>query len=215
MKNSLLEIQQRYGLSEKQTEQYLWYISFLQEENKKYDLTNIDEFEEILSLHLSDTLEITKTDAIKKEKHLVDIGSGAGIPGILLAIFFPEKRFILIEVKKKKIHFLKKAIEELKLINCMVYEKDFQTFVHEGVYAADLFITRASLAVNEITDLLFKKTNTYKKTTFIYFGSATWKEKPQHNKILEDKKIAITEYPYTIKTKKDTRNLYYVSIKKR
>lgn len=214
MKNLFLPIQKKYNLSENQIEQYISYISFLQEENKKYDLTNIDTLEGILALHLCDTLEITKTSLIKNQKYFVDIGSGCGVPGIVLAIFYPEKSFILIEVKNKKINFLNEVIGKLNLKNCLVYEQDFQTFANQAPYYVDVFLTRASLSVNEITDYLFKKKSHYKKTEFFYWASSTWKEKKQHTAILKDKKAIITEIPYTIENEKETRNLFYVAIQK-
>lgn len=214
MKNLFFSIQKQYNLSENQIEQYRTYIAFLQEENKKYDLTNIDTLEGILSLHLSDTLEITKTSLIKNQKYFVDIGSGCGVPGIILAIFYPEKNFILIEVKNKKINFLNEVIRKLNLKNSLVYGQDFQTFANQAPYCVDVFLTRASLSVNEITNYLFKKKSHYKKTEFFYWASSTWKEKKQHTEILKDKKAFITEVPYTIDYKEETRNLFYVSIKK-
>lgn len=214
MKNLFFSIQKQYNLSENQIEQYRSYISFLQEENKKYDLTNIDTLEGILTLHLSDTLEITKTSLIKNQKYFVDIGSGCGVPGIVLAIFYPEKNFILIEVKNKKINFLNEVIKKLNLKNSLVYEQDFRTFVNQAPYYVDVFLTRASLSVNEITNYLFQKKSHYKKTEFFYWASSTWKEKKQHTAILKDKKTIITEVPYSIGYKEETRNLFYVSIKK-
>lgn len=214
MKNTFSEIQNIYNLNNNQIRQYHAYISFLQEENKKYDLTNIDSFEGIVTLHIKDTLEITKTTLINNQKNFVDIGSGAGIPGIILAIFYPEKYFILIEVKNKKINFLKEIIQKLDLKNCMIYEKDFQTFVNQGLYPVNTFITRASLSVNTITECLFKKKSYYKQAEFIYWGSSTWKDKVQHTAILKDKKAIIKEVFYTLITKEEARNLCYVSIRK-
>ena len=109
MKNLLEVITNEYNLSLLQKNQYLIYINFLLEENKKYNLTNIITEEQVLHYHVIDTLMITKSSFLNKKDTIADIGSGCGVPGIILAIFYPHKYFYLIEVTQKKNIFFKSS----------------------------------------------------------------------------------------------------------
>lgn len=205
-----------YNFSGKQAEQYEKFIFFLQEENKKYNLTNIFELTDILLYHVVDTLEITKTNLLDGKNSIADIGSGCGIPGIILSIFYPEKKFVLIEVNNKKIHFLNQAIGLLGLENCVVSEYDFRTFAVKHKEKIETFVARASLPLSEMIYIYDKnnKNKVFRKSNIIYWGSRFWKTDPKHNTILSNSMLLISEIPYEIKNG-DTdsiRKLNYVSI---
>ena len=214
MKNTFTILIENFQLSEKQQQDYMTFIHLLKTESEKYNLTNIKEFDSIVNLHLSDTLEITATNLLENARIIADIGSGCGVPGIVLALFYPEKKFILIEVTKKKINFLKSVIETLRLTNCVISEDDFQTFLRKELFLPDTFLARASLSVNTITDLLYNKKSPYQKSHFIYWASKKWKESEQHNKILTQKNFLIKEVNYQIRQANEIRDLLYLSIKK-
>lgn len=209
---NLTKITNKYNLSETQINQFITYIDFLQKENKKYNLTNIIELDDIITYHLIDSLEITRTSLLENKNSIADIGSGCGVPGLLLAIFYPEKQFTLIEVTQKKVHFLEQAIILLKLANCEVSSDDFQTFTRKNKEKIETFIARASLPLGQMTQTLYHKDSLFKKSNLIYWGSSKWKTYDKHNSILKNNTLSITESPYALIDKEEIRNLNYVNI---
>ena len=185
----------KYKISNEIEEKLVWYINFLIEENKKYNLTSITNISEIIRYHLADSIEIIKFDLFNKYNKIADIGTGAGIPGLILAIIYPEKEFYLIEVTKKKINFLYQCLEKFELKNCKIWEEDFKTFVRSSNIDIDCFIARASLNLNEIS-YIWNGKSIYKNSEIIYWGSFNWKEDP-NNEILKYK-INTNEYKYKI-----------------
>jgi len=107
-------------LSEKQAKQFATYLKFLQAENEKYNLTAIVEEEEIYEKHFADCL---LSSFIKKPSgKYLDIGSGAGFPGIVLKIAYPELEMDLLEPIGKRCNFLRQCIELLDLENINVIQ---------------------------------------------------------------------------------------------
>lgn len=95
------------------------YLKELLSWNKKFNLTAITDPEEIKTKHFLDSLAILKIFPVKNEK-IIDIGTGAGFPGIPIKIERPEIDLYLVESKKKKAEFLKNIIEKLDLTNTKV-----------------------------------------------------------------------------------------------
>ena len=92
------------------------YYSLLEEENKKYNLTRIIDKQNVYLKHFYDSLTITKIISIDNQS-VCDLGSGAGFPGLVLAICFPNTSITLIESNGKKCHFLNLVKDKLKLNN--------------------------------------------------------------------------------------------------
>ncbi len=99
-------------LSEEMISQFNEYAAYLKEYNEKINLTAITEYEEVLDKHFYDSLLCVDR---KLEGTLVDVGSGAGFPGVVLKIVFPALKVILIEPIGKRCVFLESLIERLKL----------------------------------------------------------------------------------------------------
>lgn len=95
------------------------YYNILNEENKKYNLTRIITKEDVYLKHFYDSLTITKIINIK-DQSICDLGSGAGFPGLVLAICFPSSNITLIESNSKKSNFLNLVKEKLNLTNVTV-----------------------------------------------------------------------------------------------
>ena len=97
-------------------EKMLQFSELLYEKNKVMNLTAIRDKKEIIEKHFIDSLFLT--EIIKKnEQKLIDMGTGAGFPGLVLAIYYPEKEFLLVDSVRKKIEFINEVIENLELKN--------------------------------------------------------------------------------------------------
>ena len=92
------------------------YLHLLAEKNKVMNLTAIREEKEIIEKHFIDSLFL-KDLLHENDKEIIDVGTGAGFPGLVLAICFPEKNFLLVDSVKKKVEFLNEVIENLSLEN--------------------------------------------------------------------------------------------------
>lgn len=197
----------KYNFSEKQKKQYQEYVAFLLQENEKYNLTRITDLDKIISHHLIDSLECAQYDYIKNSSCIADIGSGCGVPGIPLAIFFPEKKFILVEVVQKKINFLNHALVHLGITNCIVSPYDYLTFIRTyRDQSVNVFLSRAALHIHDLIKVFFDKGSLHKKSIVVYWGSEHWREK----EFVNNKHISYKQYPYAIEDKKR----FYVTISK-
>lgn len=101
------------SLDDRQINQLDEYASFLKEYNQKINLTGIDEYEEVLDKHFYDSLLLSFN--FKLEGTFVDVGTGAGFPGVVLKICFPDLKVILLEPLKKRCVFLEELIKRLDL----------------------------------------------------------------------------------------------------
>jgi len=100
-----------------QLHQYEQFLDLFIEKNKQINLSAIREEKDIVIKHFIDSLSITSLPQYQQAKNIVDIGSGGGFPGIPLAIYSPEKKFLLNESIEKKVLSIKYFIQELGLSN--------------------------------------------------------------------------------------------------
>lgn len=102
-------------LSEKQMEQFRIYYEMLVEKNKVMNLTAITEFDEVLEKHFLDSVSLIRAKNLHQAISVLDLGTGAGFPGIPLKILFPELKITLADSLNKRVLFLQEVIDVLKL----------------------------------------------------------------------------------------------------
>lgn len=102
-------------LSDEQLEQFLTYYEMLIEKNKVMNLTAITDFDEVFEKHFEDSLSLIQAVDLEKSQAVIDLGTGAGFPGIPLKIAFPNLQITLADSLNKRILFLDDVIRELGL----------------------------------------------------------------------------------------------------
>ena len=105
-----------FSVDNEKKEKMLKFLELLYEKNKVMNLTAIRDKKGMIEKHFIDSLFLT--EIIKKdEQKLIDMGTGAGFPGLVLAIYYPEKEFLLVDSVRKKTEFINEVIENLELKN--------------------------------------------------------------------------------------------------
>ena len=124
------------SLEEKQLIQFIQYYELLMEWNRFMNLTAITEYEEVLKKHFIDSLSIINIlkyeELSTKSISVIDIGTGAGFPGIPLKIVFPNLQVTLLDSLQKRVNFLQAVIDELSLSDIRVVHGRAEEYASEG-----------------------------------------------------------------------------------
>lgn len=118
------------------------YYNILKEENEKYNLTRIIEKESVYLKHFYDSLTINKIIKLDSQ-NVCDLGSGAGFPGLVLAICFPNVKITLIESNGKKCNFLNIIKEKLSLNNVTIINNRIEEYAKDNREIFDIVTARA------------------------------------------------------------------------
>lgn len=139
-------------LSATQNKQFDIYLSELLKWNDKFNLTAITKPEEIRIKHFADSLSISEVVQLSRQK-VVDIGSGAGFPGIPLKIKYPDISLTLIEATRKKVDFLNHLVKELGLDRVIVIWGRAENVANQKREQYDIALSRAVARLNILCEL--------------------------------------------------------------
>ena len=135
-------------LQQSQFDQLLEYLELLGKWNRVYNLTSIDKPQKMLSYHLLDSLSLVPF--INDGSKLLDVGSGAGLPGIPLAIALPETLWIMLDSNARKTRFIRQAIAHCGLKNAQVVQARVQDY--HAPDSLDFVVSRAFASLGEFCD---------------------------------------------------------------
>lgn len=147
------------------------YKFFLQEKNKIHNLTRLskeEEEEEIYQKYFYESVINFKSELFLKENlRILDIGSGSGIPGIVLKILFPKIDLYIVESNKKKVIFLNELIEKLNLKKINIFNQRCEEFIKTKRDFFDLITCRAVAELRILLELSFPGLKKYGKCFFL------------------------------------------------
>ncbi len=179
------------SIDDKAIDKLYLYYNMVVEKNKVMNLTAITEEDEFIVKHIIDSLSIAKCDEFKsavsekKESSLIDVGTGAGFPGVVLKIAYPELKIVLFDSLKKRLNFLDEVIAKLGLSDISTLHGRAEDCGHDKKYreAFDFAVSRAVANMSSLSEycLPFVKKNGY----FIAYKSGESSDE------LEDAKHAI------------------------
>ena len=142
------------ALTDNQKQQFDKFYELLVEWNKVMNLTGITEYEEVNEKHFVDSLSIVKALDIKSVKSVIDVGTGAGFPGIPLKIAFPHLKVVLLDSLNKRINFLNTVIAELGLTDIKTIHGRAEDYAKQTEYREkfDLCVSRAVANLSTLSE---------------------------------------------------------------
>lgn len=136
------------NLPQQAQEKILAYLELLEKWNQVYNLTAVRDPIQMMLRHILDSLTIAP---FIKGQHVIDVGTGAGLPGIPLALVYPERRFVLLDSNGKKLRFLIQAKAELNLANVEVVQARVEAY-----HPQQCFDEVVSRAFTQLDDMIAK-----------------------------------------------------------
>ncbi|MBR5317472.1 MAG: 16S rRNA (guanine(527)-N(7))-methyltransferase RsmG [Lachnospiraceae bacterium] len=141
-------------LTSRQQEQFVQFYELLVEWNKVMNLTGITEYEEVNEKHFVDSLSLVQAIDVNKVETVIDVGTGAGFPGIPLKIVFPHLKIVLLDSLNKRINFLNTVISELGLTEITTIHGRAEDYAKQADYREkfDLCVSRAVANLSTLSE---------------------------------------------------------------
>lgn len=151
------------NITEEQIDLLDKFYNLLIEWNEKINLTTITDYEEVYLKHFYDSLTLFKEVDLNKDIKLCDVGSGAGFPGIVLKICFPNLKITLVDSLQKRVNYLNEIIKELGLENIEAIHTRMEDFSRNNEEKYDVITARAVANLNVLLEISIKalKVNGY------------------------------------------------------
>ena len=141
-------------IADVQAEQFVTYYEMLVETNKVMNLTAITEFEDVLCKHFVDSLSIVRKMNLKNIHNMVDIGTGAGFPGVPIKIVYPHIHLALVDSLGKRVKFLNSVVDNLSLADVECVHSRTEDLARNKSYREkfDLCTARAVASLNVLSE---------------------------------------------------------------
>ena len=141
-------------LTDVQIEQFLIYYEMLVEWNRMMNLTAITEYDDVMKKHFVDSVSLVKAYDVMGDVKLIDVGTGAGFPGLALKIAFPNLKVTLLDSLNKRIQFLDAVIEKLDLKDVDTIHGRAEDFAKPGQLREqfDLCVSRAVANLSTLSE---------------------------------------------------------------
>lgn len=141
-------------LMDSQLNAFETYYDMLIDRNKVMNLTAITEFDEVMDKHFLDSVYLFRSIELKADYKLIDIGTGAGFPGIPLKIVFPELKITLLDSLNKRVGFLNDVIDELNLNDIEAIHGRAEDIARDKAYRAsyDIAVSRAVANLSTLSE---------------------------------------------------------------
>lgn len=134
-------------VSPQQVNLLIQYVELLHKWNKAYNLTSVRDPQEMLIKHIMDSLMVGE---VLQGENFIDVGTGPGLPGIPLAILYPEKNFVLLDSLGKRITFLRQVVFQLKLTNVQPIKSRVEDY--QGETPFDGVLSRAFSSLSDMVN---------------------------------------------------------------
>lgn len=141
------------NISEELYDKFFTYFEMLVEWNNKFNMTTILEEKDVFLLHFYDSLCLLKVVSLNEEKSLCDFGTGAGFPGLPIAIVFSKVNVTLVESNQKKCMFLNAVIDKLNLKNVVVINDRIENYSSKEREKFDIVTCRAVTSIPMILEM--------------------------------------------------------------